>query len=179
MLCQYACLGIAIITTGDFLVATLSATFDWLMSDKGLNIAGRAYLDLALAVGLAAVTFFTHQYKEKIRDMVSNWAPMEFDPPVVVKTGVRDDAGNILTCKFTAELTLWFSSDDDVEQMKRYENKVRNALKLFLEEASQDPLLRRSKTYLNDWFNESFHLPELRKVEVHSIKMSPVTNMED
>jgi hypothetical protein len=170
---QYVLLGISIIVLGDFVFALIFELVHSLKTDEGFRFNTRLTSDLGICALFLVGVYFTNRHKERIREMVGNWAPLVFEEPVWVRTGVRDGGGAILDCRFEAEVTLWFSSADNVDEARKVQGKIRDALKLFLEEASQDPVLRRSKNYLNDWINESCQMPELQKIEIRSIKFYP------
>lgn len=170
---QYALLGISIIVFGDFVFALILEVVHSLRTDDGFSFNARLLSDLGICGVFLAGVFFTHRHKERIREMVGSWEPLVFAEPVWVRTGVRDASGEILDCKFEAEMTLWFSDSDSVKEATKFQGKIRDALKLFLEEASQDPVLRRSKNYLNDWINDSFEMADLQKIEIRSIKFYP------
>jgi hypothetical protein len=176
---QYILLGIAIAVFGDFILALIFELVHTFKSDEGFDFNTRLLSDLGICALFLIGVFFTHRHKEHIREMVGNWAPLVFKDPVWVRTGVRDSGGDILDCKFEAEITLWFSNTDCADAATKFQGKIRDALKLFLEEASQDPVLRRSKNYLNDWINESFQMADLQKIEVRSIKFYPAPRGED
>jgi hypothetical protein len=179
MIGQYVLLGISIAIFGDFVLALIFELVNMFQTEEGFNFTTRLSSDLGLSALFLAGMYFTHRHKEHIKEMISNWAPLVFKEPVWVRTGVRDSGGQILDCKFEAEVTLWFSDADSASAASKFQNKIRNALKLFLEEASQDPVLRRSKNYLNDWINDSFQMQDLRKIDIRSIKFYPAPRGED
>lgn len=176
---QYALLGISIVVFGDFIFAVILEVVHAIKSGQGFRFNARLFSDLGICALFLIGVFFTHRHKERIREMVGNWAPLVFKDPVSIRTGIRDSGGDILDCKFEAEITLWFSDADNANAATKFQGKIRDALKLFLEEASQDPVLRRSKNYLNDWINESFEMPELKKIEIRSIKFYPAPRGQD
>jgi hypothetical protein len=176
---QYVLLGIAIIVFGDFVFALILELVHTIKTEDGFSFNARLLSDLGISALFLIGVFFTHRHKERIREMVGNWAPLVFRDPIWVRTGVRDSSGEILDCKFEAEMTLWFSDADSAREAEKFEGKIRDALKLFLEEASQDPVLRRSKNYLNDWINDSFQMADLRKIEIRTIKFYPAPRGED
>ncbi|MBL6600778.1 MAG: hypothetical protein ISP41_17970 [Alphaproteobacteria bacterium] len=176
---QYALLGISIIVFGDFIFALILEVVHTVKTEDGFSFNARLLSDLGICAVFLAGVFFTHRHKERIREMVGNWAPLVFRDPVWVRTGVRDSSGEILDCKFEAEMTLWFSDSDSAREAEKFQGKIRDALKLFLEEASQDPVLRRSKNYLNDWINDSFEMADLQKIEIRTIKFYPAPRGAD
>lgn len=179
LLGQYFLFGAAIIVFGDFVISVIIEVVDNLSSDESFNFSARLSSDLALCVLLLAAAAFTHRHKERIRLMISNWSPMTFDEPIWVTTGVKDSNGEILDCRFEAEMTLWFADEESADAASKFQGRIRGALKLFLEEASQDPVLRRSKNYLNDWVNESFQMQDLQKIEIRSTKFYPAPIQQD
>jgi hypothetical protein len=176
---QYVLLGISIAVFGDFVFALIFEIVHTLKSEDGFRFNMRLASDLGICALFLIGVFFTHRHKEHIREMVGNWAPLVFHDPVWIRTGVRDAGGDILDCKFEAEVTLWFSASDCAKAASKFQGKIRDALKLFLEEASQDPVLRRSRNYLNDWINDSFDMPDLERIEIRSIKFYPAPRGED
>lgn len=176
---QYVLLGIAIIVFGDFIFALILELVHTIKTEDGFSFNARLLSDLGISALFLVGVFFTHRHKERIREMAGNWAPLVFRDPIWVRTGVRDSSGEILDCKFEAEMTLWFSDSDSASEARKFESKIRDALKLFLEEASQDPVLRRSKNYLNDWINDSFQMADLQKIEIRTIKFYPAPRGED
>ena len=176
---QYVLLGISIAIFGDFILALIFELVNVFQTEESFNFSARLSSDLGLSALFLAGMYFTHRHKEKIKEMISNWSPLVFQEPVWVRTGVRDSGGQILDCKFEAEVTLWFSDADSASAASKFQNKIRSALKLFLEEVSQDPVLRRSKNYLNDWINDSFQMQDLQKIDIRSIKFYPAPRGED
>lgn len=176
---QYILLGLAIAVFGDFVLALVFELVKTLKTEAEFNFSARLFSDLGISVSLLAGAYVTHRHKERIREMVGNWTPLRFPEPIWVRTGVRDSGGDIIDCKFEAEVTLWFADADSAEAATKLQGRIRDTIKLFLEEASQDPVLRRSKNYLSDWLNESFKMPDLQKIEIRSTKFYPAPRGAD
>ena len=176
---QYVLLGISIVMFGDFVFAVILELIHTLKTEAGFTFNARLFSDLGICALLLIGVFFTHRHKEHIREMVGNWAPFVFEDPVWIRTGVRDSGGDIVDCKFETEITFWFSDASGADKALKFQDKIREALKLFLEEAAQDPVLRRSKSYLNDWINDSFKMPDLQKIEIRSTKFYPAPPDDD
>lgn len=175
---QYILLGGALVVLGDLVLSLIIELVRVFQDDVTFSINDRIYSGLGIFATLLAATYLVHRHKERIRETVGNWAPLEFSNPVSVRTGVRDAGGEIRDCCFEAEMTLWFSSDETASDAAKIQGRIRDALKLFLEEASQDPVLRRSKNYFNDWINDTFQMPEMQKIEVRSLKFYPAPRTE-
>lgn len=176
---QYVLLGISIVVFGDFIFALILELVQTIKTDDAFAFNARLFSDLGISAIFLVGVYFTHRHKERIREMVGNWAPLPFRDPIWVRTGVRDSSGQIIDCKFEAEMTLWFSDSDSAREAAKFQGKIRDALRLFLEEASQDPVLRRSKNYLNDWINDSFQMADLQKIEIRTIRFYPAPRGAD
>jgi hypothetical protein len=170
---QYVLLGISIAMFGDFVLATIFELVNTLKTDEGFRFNARLFSDLGICVLLLIGVYFTNRHKEHIRELVGNWAPMVFQNPVSIRTSVRDSGGATLDCDFETEVTFWFSDAACVERALKYEAKLGEALKQYLEKASHDPVLRRSRSHLNNWINESFQMQDLKKIEIRSIRFFP------
>ncbi|MDA1309536.1 MAG: hypothetical protein O2985_08020 [Proteobacteria bacterium] len=143
-------------------------------STVGFQITSRLISDLGGCVLLLALSYFIHQHKEHIRAMVSKWTPLEFPGPVCVLTGIKDSGGEIRQCRFEVGMTLWFADEHSAAEAIKTQDKIHNAMQLFLEEAAHDPVLRRSRGYLNDWINDSYKMPDLQRIDVQSLTFSPI-----
>jgi hypothetical protein len=176
---QYVTVGTAIILLGFTGFNLLIEFSGWIFGEGNTIDISVHYTNVAGIFGLFIVAFLIHRHKESIRHAVDQLSPLRLDEPVWIETGVRDTTGAIVTCRFEADLTLWFVNDKAAKEAEIIQGNIRNALKLFLEEASQDPVLRRSTTYFDEWLNGAFLLPGLAKIRTKTIQFSPISNSSD
>jgi len=150
------CLVGSIIIFGDLVYLVIAGLVSTFQSNLGFQITLRLISDLDGCVLLLALSYFIHQHKASICSMVSKWTPMEFSGPFCVLTGIKDFGGEIRQCQLEVGMTLWFADKNSASEAIKIQDKTHNAMKLFLEEAAHDPVLRPSRGYLNAWINNSF-----------------------
>lgn len=104
-----------------------------LKTEDGLSFNMRLTLDLGISDLSLISVFFTLRHKELIQEMSGYSAPLVFPDSVWVRTGGRNSGGTILDCKSEAEITLWFSSSDCANKASKFQGKIRNTVRLFLQ----------------------------------------------
>lgn len=175
VIAEGACFTFSIVFISMMLFSLLPKVIDAMFGAEQIIISATELTYLGISALFLAGGIGLRKRKQFIAEDVGNWVELEFDDPLDVDVNIKDYSGKFTECEFIVKMKLWFENQDKHGEASRIVEQIQKALKLYLAEAGQDPVMRQSPIYLADWLNDSFVLDGLKRIEVVSSKFQPMT----
>lgn len=171
---MYTSMLLGILLFSDLSVRLVIGFFGFLGGDEWDPLRRREILDAVGALAAATLAYMCFRYRRDVRGRIDKWVKFEFAKPISIDLVIDDTSGRPIKVRFTVDMDFWFEDEDGAQEARRIEEKIVATLELFLEEASRDPVARRSKTYFQEWIDEAFKMPKVAKIDVKSTDMRPI-----
>lgn len=171
---QYGCLLVGILLTSHLIVNVVIGLFGYLGGERWSVFGGRELTDVVGAVAAFSLAGMGYQYRRKIRNEIGKWTRFSFKEPISIETPIQNSTGEMVECRFVVDIDLWFETKSAAEEARVLEDKIVLVLQTLMEEASRDPVARRSKTHFHEFLEAVFTLPKVARIDVKSTDFKPV-----